>query len=199
MTPQSKLYVQMRPDQTGLDSLLALQRVLPTAAPARLVRSGDIHLTVIHICILHKLCASMLPYTTISKTTLLERVTALAQALETVVRRYGNAGFSLQPTGLAGFGANQSTLVMTFDTSTELQALHTESLQLLQNWFKAQGIADVSAFMAQDDNLQHALSLRPHVSFARLISADRADIVSAIQTDVTTPLTFNLMPVVYQS
>ncbi|UWX96061.1 2'-5' RNA ligase family protein [Arthrobacter zhaoxinii] len=180
-----RLYAQMEPDGASLAHLLSLQDALP--AGTRRVPRRQLHATLIHFG------KVMDVYRVISAETGISR-SAYDQLLGGYIARtealLPPSAFRLDPLGTAGFGARGSTLVVEYQPSLELTALHGELYEVLVDFLAACGVSDSAAFMASDPNFMFAAALRPHITLAR-------GYLGAVPPLRLEPVTLTPMPVVY--
>jgi hypothetical protein len=188
VNPSTKLYVQLQPDDAGIEHLLSVQKTL--GGDARPVRKGSLHLTILHIGLVSKLTDSLRPYTTVPDADILRALDSLVDRLSGSITTLGFSGCSLRPIGYDFFGASGSTYVVRYENPAALCSLHAACLGHLREFITEAGVSDVQAYMEQDTNLHYALTLKPHVALARSYHGTG----SAAQLQ---PMTFRQMPIVY--
>ncbi|WP_146364389.1 2'-5' RNA ligase family protein [Arthrobacter yangruifuii] len=158
-----RLYAQMKPDAASLAHLVSLQGVLPSGG--RLVPRRQLHGTLIHFGKVMDVYRVIREETGISRAAyepLLGGYIARTEALLP-----SSSSFRLEPAGLAGFGARGSTLVVEYQPTAELTALHGQLFTVLVDFLTACGVSDTAAFLAADPNFMFASTLRPHITLAR--------------------------------
>ncbi|RYZ89527.1 MAG: hypothetical protein EOP06_09215 [Proteobacteria bacterium] len=162
---ESKLYVQLQPDQAAMQQLQSLQTQLDPAASA--VSMDQLHMTIIHFGKIQKLIDSVSCRLKISEADLLECTNHLVQAWSMRLEAIEDASIAMKSTAHSLFGVNHTTYVVEFEAPELAIQLHSECLLDLKAYFRTIGIADPTTFMQQDFNFQHALTLRPHVTIAK--------------------------------
>ncbi|MGL5828013.1 MAG: hypothetical protein ACRC0L_00405 [Angustibacter sp.] len=190
MTPETKIFVQLAPDEKGLQELLRLQRILVGDASARLIKSSALHLTVIHIGKLHRVIDLVCPRAGVAGDEVLAHAETFAAEAEGILAARAQQGLSLSTRGTALFG--RAALACVFLPTPELLELYERSLDLLHSFLRRCGVRNTEELMRADDNLRNALSIRPHVTLAKFPATE-------FPVFPEQSINFLAMPVVYRA
>lgn len=157
----TRIYVQLRPDEAGIRRLQATQGELKPGKTGRMMPEEELHMTVIHFGKTADVKAALQAVTALDDATYesaLNDYTARTRALLTGER------YELHWTGYGHFGAHGKTLVATFEAPEPLHALHREAFEALRRFVSRCGVKDPDAFIRNDPNFTHAQVLRPHIT-----------------------------------
>ncbi len=165
ISTETKLYVQLEPDQAAKVELLSIQEKL--APHGRVVNEASLHMTILHIGLASRLIDSVVPHTAATTNDILLRLALLADELESAILQRDFTTCTLYPSGFDFLGSHKTSYVITFEPTLELIGLHEVCLDLLKSFLGDIGIQDVDIFMMNDANLRYTLKLLPHVTLAR--------------------------------
>jgi 2'-5' RNA ligase len=191
LTLQNKLYIQLAPDT---QAITAIQNDVEGFS-GRSIESEQLHLTVLHIGKLERLYDSVYKETDISKTAFLEEADALASELEILKAKYDENHIELNATEFDVFGANRSVLVLRFETTDTLNALHASGLDSVRKFLQKCGIRDMDDFIEKNDSLKHSLSYKPHIALKKAFEGK----VPVMPNHLTVSLTFSIMSIEYDT
>jgi hypothetical protein len=186
MTTDTKLFVQLQPDEYALEYFKLLQESLSLQPTSRPVKTAALHMTVLHIGLVERLLEPL----PISTTKGLQLCRLMLDELQAVVRSSRLHRVQLVPVSGELLGVSGGSLVVLLEPTAELLALHRHSLTVLQRFIQACGVTDVEQYMLADYNLRYALTLKPHVTIVKNYHSTPPDIPSG-------QLGFTIMPLEY--
>ncbi len=190
MNSETKLFIQLAPDMTGIDWLQNLQKTINPSSIPQLVDKSTLHMSILHIGKLERIINAIKGVSNCESQKIIDNAEVLADQLELVLKSYSNYTFSLQTKNTRQFGHRADIMACEFKTTPELLALHYRTLVHLRKFLGKCGIHSVDEFMLQDNNLRYALQLHPHVTIAKNCFSEPIQYV-------TKTINFTTMPVVY--
>lgn len=156
-----RIYVQLQPDERGIDDLVAIQRELDSSRTGRLMPPEELHMTVIHFGKSRDVLAAVRRESEIDEATYDDRLAEYVGRTQNILT---DDTYDLTPAGFGHFGARGKTLVIRYEAPPELAELHSRAYSELTRFLGACGIADPETFVRHDPNFKNSRELKPHVT-----------------------------------
>lgn len=169
----TRLYVQLQPDEAGREALAGVQQTLPSQSTGRLIGKAELHLTLIHFGVANDVYQSVSHMSGVDRNAFSEALAAYVTEAEAWLPKND---VTLQHTGFELYGAKKNALAATFKATDELREQHAKQLDVLRRFFKRMDLTNPDEFMQSDPNFQHALTLNPHVTLYKGFSGELPNI-----------------------
>lgn len=167
-TLDSRLYVELVPDDTSRALLNGIRFELEKQVRGRFITPLKWHVTVIHFGKVQDVYNDVIAVKpSLDQNTFLD-------ALNTYAKRSANVlpeSLSLTTLSYDLFGDQKSVLVLRLNETEELIKAHAVALEHLLSFFKDCGIDDHINFMENNHNFKHALDIKPHITMIRKVPA----------------------------
>ncbi|HEX8390059.1 MAG TPA: 2'-5' RNA ligase family protein [Candidatus Saccharimonadales bacterium] len=180
-----RLYAQLRPDDNGLQHLIALQALIDNG---KLVAPDALHLTLIHYGKVSEMYDDISAVSGIDRTSYMA---ALGRFVQTIEQILPQQPLLLQPSGFDKFGPGGMSLVIRYDATSKLRMIHACLYDELSRLLRTIGITDVDTFVQDNSNLQFTRVFRPHVTIALGYET------TPLPTTTLKSVYFKAMPIVY--
>lgn len=157
----TRIYVQMKPDEAAVDALTAIGRDLPAQDSGRLLPPEELHITLIHFGKAREVLAALRGAANVGDETFAAQLEAYVA--DTAALLTGDT-YTLKPQGYARFGVRHATLVGRYEAPSELAGIHARAYDRLVRFIGGCGIANAEDFARGDPNFRYAGRFTPHAT-----------------------------------